>query len=309
MEEHQITSGIWPTMITPFTAENKVDYGAIEKLLHFYWSRGVTSVFALCQSSEMFFLSLAEKKEMARFITSHAPAGMQVVLSGHTADSVSEQIQQAKEIFCPGAAAYVILPNRFAKPDEPDEVLISRMQAFIEGVPEIPLGIYECPYPYKRLLTPKVLQWCIDSGRFLFLKDTCCDLEQMGRKLEMIRGSGISLYNANSATLLESLKLGAAGYSGVMANFYPELYVWLHGNFKKEPEKAAALQSLLSTCSMAEYQYYPVNAKYCLRQQGVEMETASRVLPENNFTASKQLEILEMNRLVTLARKKLGIEP
>ncbi len=29
-----------------------------------------------------------------------------------------------------------------------------------------------------------------------------------------------------------------AGYSGVMANFHPDLYVWLCKNYKKQPEKA-----------------------------------------------------------------------
>ena len=48
----------------------------------------------------------------------------------------------------------------------------------------------------------------------------------------------MKLYNANTSTLLESMKYGAAGYSGVMANFHPALYAWLLENWEKEPEKA-----------------------------------------------------------------------
>ena len=52
----------------------------------------------------------------------------------------------------------------------------------------------------------------------------------------------MKLYNANTATLLESMREGAAGYSGVMANFHPELYVWLTENWKNEPEKTELLR-------------------------------------------------------------------
>lgn len=40
----------------------------------------------------------------------------------------------------------------------------------------------------------------------------------------------LKLYNANSATLLETLSLGIDGYCGGMANFHPALYDWLLDN-------------------------------------------------------------------------------
>ena len=91
-------------------------------------------------------------------------------------------------------------------------------------------GFYECPYPYKRVLSAENIKWCADTGRFFFLKDTCCDARQIQEKLKVLKGTQLKLYNANTATLLESLRGGAAGYSGVMANFHPELYEWLCKN-------------------------------------------------------------------------------
>ena len=37
--------------------------------------------------------------------------------------------------------------------------------------PELPLGIYECPTPYKRLLSEDIIKWCVESGRFKTLKN------------------------------------------------------------------------------------------------------------------------------------------
>jgi dihydrodipicolinate synthase/N-acetylneuraminate lyase len=45
---------------------------------------------------------------------------------------------------------------------------------------DIPLGLYECPAPYRRLLTDEELKICIDSGRFVLIKDVSCDPATFG---------------------------------------------------------------------------------------------------------------------------------
>jgi len=302
-----IKSGVWPTMITPFTPDQTIDYAAVERMIDYYHRRGVAGLFAVCQSSEMFHLTLAEKTELTRFIADNCPDGLQVIASGHTAERVDDQVREAEAIMGAGSQAYVLLPNRLAAEDESDEVLIERMSEFTDRLPGVPLGIYECPYPYKRLLTPKVLRACVDSRRFWFIKDTCCSIAQIAERLQIIRDSGIKLFNANSATLLESLQLGADGYSGVMANFHPELYVWLCKHYAAEPEQAERLQQLLGSASMAEYQYYPVNAKYSMSLQGVPMESGSRVKDAARFTESQRKEIAQLTGLAARIGEAMGI--
>ncbi len=65
----------------------------------------------------------------------------------------------------------------------------------------------------------------------MLLKDTSCDLDCIKEKLAVLKGSEIKLFNANAATLLDSLKCGANGYMGVMANFHPALYKWLNDHW------------------------------------------------------------------------------
>ena len=56
-----IPNGVYPTMLTPFTADNKIDYNAVEQLIDWYCKKGVDGIFAICQSSEIFFLSFEER--------------------------------------------------------------------------------------------------------------------------------------------------------------------------------------------------------------------------------------------------------
>ena len=52
------------TMITPYKADGSVDYGTAERYVDFYFERGLTGIFAICQSSEIFYLTLEEKIEL-----------------------------------------------------------------------------------------------------------------------------------------------------------------------------------------------------------------------------------------------------
>ena len=119
-----IPNGVYPTMITPFTDDNKIDYNAVEQLIQWYADRGVAGIFAICQSSEIFFLSFEEKLELLKFIVDKAPKGVSIIASGHTADDIETQIEEAKAICDVGIDAYVFISNRFAAPEESDDVLL-----------------------------------------------------------------------------------------------------------------------------------------------------------------------------------------
>lgn len=302
----QIPNGVYPTMITPFTDDNKIDYNGVEALLEWYHKKGVDGIFAICQSSEIFYLSFEERLELLKFIMKHKPSDMAVVASGHTADDFSVQLEEAKAFSQQGIDAYVFISNRFASEDESEDVLLEKMFTAADSLPGSGFGVYECPYPYKRELTPYVLKEMARDGRFLFLKDTCCSTQKLKEKLDAVKGSDLKIYNANAATLLESLKMGCSGYSGVMGNFHPELYSELikalsEGNI----ERAELLQNIVGYFSITECQYYPVNAKYYLSLDGVNIGINTRTKSPDGFTESKRLEIEQMYKFTQAVKEKL----
>ncbi|MDF2614226.1 MAG: dihydrodipicolinate synthetase family protein [Clostridia bacterium] len=300
-----IANGVWPTMVTPYTEDNKVDYEGVLKIIEWYNKQGVAGIFAVCQSSEMFFLSKEERLELTKFIVENTPKHMGVIASGHVAESVTDQIEEAKAIIDLGIDAYVFISNKFAEPNDDEAVIKRSIERIISSINDISFGIYECPYPYKRLITPETLKWCADTERFLFLKDTCCNLDQLQAKVDAVSGTNLKIYNANAATLLESLKMGCAGYSGIMTNFHAELYVWLCENYNKYPEKAEKLQAFLGAASVIECQCYPVNAKYHMGLEGLGIGYTSRVKDKNELTQSRQLEVKQFQMLYHFVREWL----
>ena len=300
-----IPNGVYPTMITPYTDDDKIDFSAVERLLNWYHENNINGVFAVCQSSEMWFLNFEERLALMKFIAENKPAGMTVVASGHTADDLDRQVYEANAFIDTGIDAYVFISNRFAGPEDSDDVLLRNLDYVVSRIPEIGLGIYECPYPYKRLLTPYVLKQLADSGRFQFLKDTCCDPAQIKEKLDAVRGSDLKIFNANAATLLETLEMGCAGFSGIMANFFPELFAEMCNCYETDPEKAKKIQDFVGFSSMAEGQCYPINSKYFLQLEGLDINLDSRSRDKNDFSLNTQECTREMRNAAAFFKANL----
>jgi 4-hydroxy-tetrahydrodipicolinate synthase len=300
-----IADGVWPTMITPFKEDGTIDYGTLEKLIDWYIERGVSGLFAVCQSSEMFFLSLKERLELARACVKFARGRVGVIASGHVAETIADQVEEAKMMADTGVEAIVLISNRFARQNEGDDVFKRNLERFLSGMPgSATLGFYECPAPYKRLITPALMKFGVETGRFGFLKDTSCRIGDIKAKLEIAKGSHFKLFNANAATLLASLRAGASGYSGVMTNFHPDLYSWLCANWAKEPEKAEEMQNFIGLASTIEYQLYPVNAMYALRLEGLPFNLVSRRADASKFGESMKLEVEQLMGVSRLYSKR-----
>jgi 4-hydroxy-tetrahydrodipicolinate synthase len=109
-------------MITPFTDDNKIDFKSVEKLTHWYIDKGCEGIFAVCQSSEMFFLSEEEKPDLAKAVLDAASGRVKVIASGHTADDKTKQVEELGCMAETGVDAVVLVSNRLAKQDEGEDI-------------------------------------------------------------------------------------------------------------------------------------------------------------------------------------------
>jgi len=304
-----IADGVWPTMVTPFTDLDRIDENALAEMVEWYLDHEVDGLFAICQSSEMFYLTLAERVQLSKSVVSLVDGRVEVIASGHISLVPRDQATEVERIAGTGVNAVVLVTNRFALEGESDDVWKLNLERFLEMIPDsIPLGFYECPYPYKRLLTAELMAWCAGTGRFIFLKDTSCDMDQIEDKLAVAGAPAgrIKLFNANAATLLGSLRAGAAGYSGVMGNFHPELYSRLCRNWKADPDRAEELQAFLGVTSVMEARAYPVGAKYHLQLEGIPLSLRTRARPETDLITSFRREVEQLRSLVETQRCLLG---
>lgn len=309
-------SGVFPTMITPYAKDGSVDYKGVESLVEWYWEKGCDGIFAVCQSSEIFFLTLEERVNIGKTVVEKAKAlasadksrkPMEIVVSGHISDDFDEQVKELNAMALVGADALVLISNRMDIEKTSDEKWIADLHKLIARLPaDIHLGMYECPMPYKRLLTVKMLEACKEAGRFTFIKDTCCDASLIKERIGILSGSGIGLYNANAQTLLETLRAGADGYCGIMANFHPEIYEWMLDNTDKKA--CEVVQAFVCTSSFTDALGYPATAKYYLSaHEGLGIEPISRAVNCDSITEYQKSCLAQMKTLGDFVKKEIGI--
>ncbi|MBU1317225.1 MAG: dihydrodipicolinate synthase family protein [Alphaproteobacteria bacterium] len=272
--------GIFPVVITPFHSNDTIDWDGYGRLIEWYLAHGSSGLFAVCQSSEMVHLSLQERRDLARFTVEQVAGRVPVVASGHVSEAMADQKAELQAIADTGVDAVVLVTNRLAAANEDSAAFQSRLNEILGALPtDMPLGLYECPAPYRRLLTDEEVTWCAQSGRFAFLKDVCCDLPHLKRRLSLVAGTPLAINNANAAIAWPAIQAGAHGFSGVMNNFHPDLYRWIMDHGRNHPDLAAELDTFLVLSAMSEGLGYPKLAKHYHHRIGTFSGTHSRTVP------------------------------
>jgi 4-hydroxy-tetrahydrodipicolinate synthase len=167
--------------------------------------------------------------------------------------------------------------------------------------------MYECPYPYLRLLSTEFIKDCAKNENLVFLKDVSCANRIQRERVQAVAGTSLALFNANTATLLDSFIDGYDGFNGVMANFHIDIYKWLYTHFKTEPELAREVSDFLTLAAVSEARAYPVNAKYHFNLTGVPMSIHTRSRDTGALNENARHEIESLIRMETAVRKKLEL--
>ena len=271
--------GIVPVMITPYLESGEIDYAGLERLIEWYIAHGSDALFAVCQSSEMQFLSIKERSELGKFVVKQAAGRVPVVVSGHISDDPCSQLEELTVAAETGADGVVLVTNHLDPKNRGSETFRGNLQWLLDRLPkDMPLGLYECPAPYRRLISDDELRLCIDSERFVLLKDVSCDLDTVKRRVAMTAGSPFAILNANAAIAYDAMKAGSRGFNGVFTNFHPDLYKWLYTSGTKHPELADEVATFLVLAALSEAFGYPVLAKLYHQRIGTFASIRSRTI-------------------------------
>lgn len=304
-----LPEGVWPVMLTPFREDGEIDWEALPALVDWYIDAGVTGLFAVCLSSEMYELSPAERLDLARAVIAAAAGRVPVVATGTFGASTAEQIESSLAMGATGVDGVVGIVNAFAAPDADEATWRANAAAWLAGTGDLRLGLYECPIPDWRLLSTDAMAWIAATGRIDFMKDTCCDHARIEARLAATAGTPLRLYNANLSTLLPSLQSGAVGFSGTIANICPELVVWLCAHWRDQPETAARLQRWLTWTMRGVKTNYLMLAKTYLAARGLPMGPTLRRPVGTPLNAEDHRELAALTAAIADWHAELGLPP
>ena len=267
-------------MITPFNVKAKVDFDVVSNLVDFYLAAGVKGFFANCLSSEMYSITEDERLELTAYIVKYVNGRVPVVATGSFGLTVEDKAEFTKKIYDTGIDAVILITGHYANVEDSDDILLRNFEKMFSLTGNIPLGMYECPAPYKRIIGADVFKKLLSANRLVYHKDTSIDLEQVKSKIDILKSTGnqLEFFDAHSPNAMYSLQMGAKGMSSISGNFYPEILVWMVNNATNpdKQEQVKWLQSEISRVDPLIHIAYPMSAKYFLRKRGLPIRTISR---------------------------------
>ena len=276
MPMNRLPRGLWPVMLNAFHDDGSIDWKGVDALTDWYIERGSAGLFACCGSSEMFHLDDGERLEVTRRVVHRAGGRVPVVATGTFGGPVDDQAAFLRRMADTGVDAVVVIVCLLAGRDENEEVLKWNMERLLELTDPVPLGLYECPTPYHRLISPGLFGHLGGTDRFLYHKDTACDIDVLRQKIDAVRTTRLGVYNAHFETGLAGLRYGAAGISPVAANVFPELFSWLCSEYDGQPETAEEVQRMMTSLAPVVNNKYLVTCKRYLQRAGLPITTRCR---------------------------------
>jgi 4-hydroxy-tetrahydrodipicolinate synthase len=269
-----------PVMITPFNLKAKVDFDVVSNLIDFYLAAGVKGFFANCLSSEMFSITEDERLELTAHVVKKVNGRVPIVATGSFGLTIEDKAEFTKKIYDIGIDAVILITGHFAKVADSDDVLLKNFETMYNLTGNIPLGMYECPAPYKRIIPAPIFKTLLSANRLVYHKDTSILIENVEAKLDIVKEtkSNIEFYDAHTPNAMQSLQLGAKGLSSISGNFYPEILVWMVNNATNpgKQEEVKWLQAELTRVDPLIHVAYPMSAKYFLQKRGLPIRTISR---------------------------------
>jgi len=270
--------GFIPVMLTPFQENGEIDFDALTELTEFYLEAGAAGLFANCLSSEMFELTPAERLQIIKHVLKVANGAVPVVATGTFGGPIAQQASFVKQVHELGVQAVIGITGLLAEESESEIVFADRAYELFDLTPGVPFGFYECPVPYKRLISPEMLGQLVATGRVIYHKDTCLDIEQVRGKLRLADNPAFGLYDAYMVHAVESLKAGSAGLSCIQGNYFPELIVWLCQSYNNAAlkEEVEQVQQFFIRNMDVMHEVYPIVSKYFLQKRGLSLTTYTR---------------------------------
>ena len=289
--------GVWPVMLTPFDTERAIDWDAIDPLIEWYLSAGAAGLFACCQSSEVFTLTEPEKVALARHIVSSVAGRVPVVAGAMGQKDVEARLQVSRQYDEAGVDVVVLSPNEFGDAHADEKLIVDRLITFAEESDPIALGLYECPLPYHRVLSAEAVRELAATGRFVWMKETSADLEMIRSKLAAARRTSLRIYNANTDRIVDAVRLGCDGYSGLAGNFVLRDCVDLchAARAGRLSEQTADMLDHLQAMNSRQIKIdYPTSAKAYLRDAGLPLQPFCRTTERKAYSSTRPVDAVQL---------------
>ena len=208
--------GVFPALLTPFTADDKLDLAMYEKNLAAQVDAGVHGIIIGGSLGEASTITVKEKEELVEFSVEYLNGKIPVILN-IAESSTKDAIQQVINAHNWGADGIMLLPPMRYKSD--DRETITYFKAVANST-ELPIMIYNNPVDYKIDTRPDMFDELVDCKNITALKESSRDVTNLTRMKNRF-GDRFKILCGVDTLAMEELCLGADGLVAGLVCAFP----------------------------------------------------------------------------------------
>ena len=208
--------GVFPALLTPFTADDKLDLAMYEKNLAAQLDAGVHGIIIGGSLGEASTITVKEKEELVEFSVEYLNGKIPVILN-IAESSTKDAIQQAINAHNWGADGIMLLPPMRYKTDDRETITYFKSVA---NSTELPIMIYNNPVDYKIDTRPDMFDELVDCKNITALKESSRDVTNLTRMKNRF-GDRFKILCGVDTLAMEELCLGADGLVAGLVCAFP----------------------------------------------------------------------------------------
>ncbi|GAB4040829.1 dihydrodipicolinate synthase family protein [Spirosoma jeollabukense] len=248
--------GVYPALLTPFTADDQLDLPLFEKNLHAQLEAGVHGFIIGGSLGEASTLSNEEKIDLLKSGLAVCDGSVPVLIN--IAEQATKQaIARAHEAESKGADGLMLLPPMRYPADARETV------TFFKAVAQetsLPIMIYNNPYDYKIMTTVAMFEELAELPNIQAVKESTRDLTNITRMRNAF-GDRFKLMGGVDTLALEALLLGCYGWVGGLVDAFPAETVAIY-ELAKAGQVAEALEIYRWFMPLLELDIHPKLVQY-----------------------------------------------
>jgi len=227
--------GVFPALLTPFTADDQLDLPLFEKNLEAQIAAGVEGIILGGTLGEASVLTTEEKEGLVKFAIEKAGGRVPVVLN-IAEGATREALKQAALAQDWGVDGLMLLPPMRYKPDHRETVEYFRT---IARSVDLPIMIYNNPVDYKTEVTLDMFEDLTICENINAVKESTRDVTNVTRMLNRF-GDRFRILCGVDTLAMEELCMGAHGWVAGLVDAFPDETVAIYNLVKAERYGEAA---------------------------------------------------------------------
>jgi len=242
-----VLEGVFPPLVTPFTAAGQVDHAAFQANLESYSGAGLAGSLVLGSNGEAHVLDESEKLQL---IASARRGTKGMLLAGCGLEATDATTVLVKKAAAAGADLALLLPPHYFRARTDDDLLRRHYETVAEASP-IPVLFYSVPAVTGVTLSPGLAKALAAHPRVAGVKESTGDMALLGR-LKAAVPDAFAIVCGSGPVYYPALCLGARAGILAIACCLPEGSVALHDAFTAaDHARARRLQEALAPLATA----------------------------------------------------------